>query len=304
MLLPARVISVHAQHGSRIEFFLGWAASQSTPKHLLLTTYACTRVIIARMRLKLAQIEARLQSLVEGSAARLFPNRQQSNNLAYRLVEAMRAGLQPGEDGSPIAPNLYTIVLHPEQASNLLADREGLDGLRHTLSETASQAGVRFSGPLMLQVEGDLQVGPDELLVLAKNSRENLSDTTDMPREDYQIADLSPESVPDAFLIVDGTQIVQIAQPVVNIGRRDDNQLVIDDPRVSRVHAQLRLVRGRFILFDLDSTGGTFVNGERIRQTTLQPGDVISLSGLPIVFGQDGGIGGETESFTPEELNP
>lgn len=256
------------------------------------------------MRLKLAQIEARLQSLIEGSAARLFPNRQQSNNLAYRLVEAMRAGLQPGEDGNPIAPNLYTIVLHPQKASDLLADREGLDLLRQTLRETAGEAGVRFSGPLMLQVEGDLELGPEELLVLAKNSRENLSDTSDMPREDYQMAELAAEPPPDAFLIVDGTQIVQLTQPVVNIGRRDDNQLVIDDPRVSRVHAQLRAVRGRYILFDLDSTGGTFVNGQRIRQTTLQPGDVISLSGLPIVFGQDGAGGGETESFTPEELNP
>jgi pSer/pThr/pTyr-binding forkhead associated (FHA) protein len=74
---------------------------------------------------------------------------------------------------------------------------------------------------------------------------------------------------------------------VVNIGRRPDNHLVIDDARISRLHAQLRLVRGRYMLFDLESTGGTFINGERIRQHTLRPGDVISLAGVPLVYGQD-----------------
>jgi pSer/pThr/pTyr-binding forkhead associated (FHA) protein len=63
--------------------------------------------------------------------------------------------------------------------------------------------------------------------------------------------------------------------------------LVIDDPRVSRNHAQLRAIKGRFVLFDLNSTGGTFVNGQRTSQTVLYPGDVISLAGVALIFGQD-----------------
>ncbi|MGD8457618.1 MAG: FHA domain-containing protein, partial [Anaerolineales bacterium] len=66
-----------------------------------------------------------------------------------------------------------------------------------------------------------------------------------------------------------------------------DNHLVIDDPRVSRTHGQLRAVKGRYMLFDLKSSGGTYVNGERINQVVLHPGDVISLAGVPIVYGQD-----------------
>jgi len=76
-------------------------------------------------------------------------------------------------------------------------------------------------------------------------------------------------------------------EAVVNIGRRLENQLVIDDPRVSRNHAQLRAIKGRFVLFDLNSTGGTFVNGQRTSQTVLYPGDVISLAGVALIFGQD-----------------
>jgi pSer/pThr/pTyr-binding forkhead associated (FHA) protein len=86
---------------------------------------------------------------------------------------------------------------------------------------------------------------------------------------------------------VDGARVYQLKQSVINIGRRLGNHLVIDDPRVSRSHAQLRAINGRFVLFDLDSTGGTFINGQRRHQSILHPGDVISLSGVPLIFGQD-----------------
>jgi pSer/pThr/pTyr-binding forkhead associated (FHA) protein len=62
---------------------------------------------------------------------------------------------------------------------------------------------------------------------------------------------------------------------------------VVDDHRVSRDHAQLRAVRGKYILFDLSSTGGTFVNGQRVNQKTLNPLDVISLAGVALVYGQE-----------------
>lgn len=96
------------------------------------------------------------------------------------------------------------------------------------------------------------------------------------------------EKVPEnSFLIVEGVKIYPLTLPVVNIGRRLDNQLIIDDPRVSRNHAQLRTIKGRFVVFDLNSTGGTFVNGQRTSQSVLYPGDVISLAGVALIFGQD-----------------
>jgi pSer/pThr/pTyr-binding forkhead associated (FHA) protein len=91
----------------------------------------------------------------------------------------------------------------------------------------------------------------------------------------------------NAFFIFNGTQIIPLTKPVINIGRRLDNQVVIDDPRVSRNHAQVRIVKGRFVLFDLNSSGGTFINGQRASQSVLYPGDVVSLAGVTLIFGQD-----------------
>jgi pSer/pThr/pTyr-binding forkhead associated (FHA) protein len=92
---------------------------------------------------------------------------------------------------------------------------------------------------------------------------------------------------PNAFLIGQGGKAHPLDRPLINIGRRLENQLVLDDPRVSRSHAQLRAVKGRFVLFDLNSTGGTFVNGQRISQTVLYPNDLLSFGGVLLTFCQD-----------------
>lgn len=96
-------------------------------------------------------------------------------------------------------------------------------------------------------------------------------------------SDAVPE---DAFVIVDGVKVIPLTQPVINIGRRVENTLVLDDPRVSRTHAQLRSINGRYVLFDLNSTGGSFINGVRVTQSVLYPGDVISLAGVNLIYGQ------------------
>jgi len=63
----------------------------------------------------------------------------------------------------------------------------------------------------------------------------------------------------------------------VAIGRQDTD-LVVEDPEVSRRHAVLRRSDGSVIVEDLDSTNGTFVNGERIRSPiAVGPGDQIRV---------------------------
>ncbi len=65
-------------------------------------------------------------------------------------------------------------------------------------------------------------------------------------------------------------------KPLV-IGRGKDVAGHIDDPRVSRTHCQVQVEGGELVLLDRGSTGGTFVNGEKINQHVLQPGDVIRI---------------------------
>ncbi len=88
------------------------------------------------------------------------------------------------------------------------------------------------------------------------------------------------------FLIVDGSEVVTIDKPVTNNGRKSDNHIVINDEHVSRYHAQIKRIKGRYVILDLNSTVGTSVNGKRIDRKTLKPGDVISLGGVPLIYGE------------------
>jgi len=91
----------------------------------------------------------------------------------------------------------------------------------------------------------------------------------------------------NAILIIEGVIVYSLKESVINIGRKFGNHIIIDDPRISREHAQLRAIQGHFVLFDLDSTGGTFVNGQRTSRIVLYPGDIISLAGVTLIYAQD-----------------
>lgn len=236
-------------------------------------------------KINLAMLESHLQNLIEGSAARLFASAPLPSNLAAHLVQALQDGIRLDEQGEPAAPNLYTLLVCPEQCQALQADPVVQDELTRILQEAGVEYGVRFTSDPVVRIAHSPELLPGELRILATNSQESLA-PTDMielsgEREDDQ------ESLPEAFLIINGTQVFPLGQTVINIGRRPDNQIVITDRRVSRLHAQVRAVKGHFMIFDLDSSGGTWINGERVRQRILHPGDVISLAGVPLVFGQE-----------------
>jgi len=72
---------------------------------------------------------------------------------------------------------------------------------------------------------------------------------------------------------------------VTNIGRdASQNDVVIDEPSVSRQHARIRLEAGRFVLYDLASSNGTFVNGQQIQKQPLLEGDTIRFGNVDFAF--------------------
>jgi len=118
-----------------------------------------------------------------------------------------------------------------------------------------------------------------------------LSDTMHgLPEEEpaRQNTPPSPEAAPLASLLFRSGDFkgrrLPIKVPVVNIGRGDYNDIVIGDPSVSTMHAKLQRREAVWILTDMGSTNGTFVEGERLAGeaplspgTTLRFGDVIAL---------------------------
>jgi pSer/pThr/pTyr-binding forkhead associated (FHA) protein len=238
------------------------------------------------MKLNLDQLEAKLQSLVENQLVGVLPGLTVEDRMIHRLASALKQNIIQQKDESAIAPDLFTLVV-AANSSSLWKEPGTLEVLKNIITQAGKDVGLKFTSQPTITITTDESFAPGEISVVASHKLEPVEDTQGMQNNSNDRSDVS-ENIPDnAFLIIEGVKVHPLTETVINIGRRLENNLVIDDPRVSRNHAQLRAIKGRFVLFDLNSTGGTFVNGQRTSQTVLYPGDVISLAGVALIFGQD-----------------
>ena len=82
---------------------------------------------------------------------------------------------------------------------------------------------------------------------------------------------------PPPYLIRDDGAELRLEGDVLSLGRSPDNHIVVNDKRVSRRHSVLKREGTHYVLEDLDTSNGTFVNNQRIQRHELVQGDVIKL---------------------------
>jgi hypothetical protein len=238
------------------------------------------------MRFQLEQIESRLQAIIE-SSMQILPGGHHQKRLAKLLTEAVNNSLLLAESGSLVSGGVFSIYLHPDSITAWQSVPDVCTHLSKALQETLLEAGIELPFIPTIRFVPDHTLTLDMLRIQTEQNETN-SETAVLSIKKPPVQEQNnSHRTHNAFLIIDGTRILPLKQAVLNIGRRSDNHIVIEDARVSRAHAQLRSIRGKYILFDLNSTGGTFVNGQRITQITLKAGDLISLGGVPLVYGED-----------------
>ena len=75
-----------------------------------------------------------------------------------------------------------------------------------------------------------------------------------------------------------------------------DCDIVIPDPQVSRLHARLDKDQDGWVLLDLESQNGTLVNGVKVREKILAPGDVIRIGDMNLTYEIDEAVSASEES--------
>ena len=76
----------------------------------------------------------------------------------------------------------------------------------------------------------------------------------------------------------------EITAEKTTVGRLEDNQVCISDSSVSSHHAELSLKGDDILVKDLNSTNGTYINGEQIKEATLKPGQTLRFGGIDLRY--------------------
>ena len=248
----------------------------------------------------LSRLERLVQEMVEGSFGRLLGGQLAPQDVAARLMWAMEDSAARRET----AP-AYVLALHPADLAPLLEKDPALDeALADAAWRLGRQAGLALTARPRVQVVGSTAVRRHSVqitpwLLLADEVPDPLEATQVVGRADVGAgADAQALlQAQEAFLIVQGRRLFALDKPLVTLGRRADNDIVLDLPSVSRQHAQIRWRFGQFVLYDVGNRGRTSVNGVAVDEHALRPGDVIALSEATLIYGEGRGLSDTGEAL-------
>ena len=214
----------------------------------------------------LQQFEQRLERMFEGVFAKAFRSGLEPVELGRRLARQMDRDRRVGPSGRRVAPNAFSYRLSPADHERFASFEEALlDELAEAAREHARSEGYAFLGRVQIWLVADPRLLPGSFEL----------DTEVRP---------AAGGMPVGSLIVPGGRRVPLEDETVTVGRQDDCDVVLDDPTVSRHHAEVRRSGDGFEVVDLGSRNGTRVNGLGIARTRLSDGDDLLIGAVPLRF--------------------
>ena len=238
------------------------------------------------MKFTISDIETKLETFFEGKLQSFF-NTNPLILLTDVLIKEFENSIRT-KDGKRIAPNVFNIFIQDKDHFNKDELIEWKIFAHQLITELAHNNSCKLSGPIYLETFFDETI-KNKYMVSATQSTPASGKTINILTKTAPLSDNG--KLPGAFMILWNEEIYKITKNVTNIGQRDDNDLIIDNLRVSRMHAQIRKIKAGYMLFDIDSTSGTKVNGHLIKQHQLVNGDVIEIADVPIIFSCEGNFG-------------
>jgi hypothetical protein len=240
----------------------------------------------------LRNLEAKLEGLFEGTFSRTFKSKVQPVEIARKLAKEMQDNKTVSISRTYV-PNQYIVYLSPDDRQQFEGYEDGVKKeLSDYLLEHARAEGLALLTRPTVEFETDERLSLGEFGIQAMLVRP--------PEEEGAAALQEPEpadfghtmvysidrearrmEAPAAYggkaMLVGGGKRTVLSGSRVTIGRSRDCDVTLDDANVSRRHAELRREGAAWVVADLGSTNGVKVNGHRVHERPLQPGDEIVL---------------------------
>ena len=233
------------------------------------------------------RLEEHLRELFEENLPKIFTGHQPHHTLVDELIQVMRDNVLQDPAGRLYAPDLFIFTVPTDDMIEWQMHRDILAEITQSILETGISVGLSFHKPPKIELLTDIESVRGRFSISAHFSQQNpgLPDTAAMVQQGDD--DDEPTVPENAMLIIGGKTYFLLEKPVVDIGRHSGNDLILTDLQVSRHHAQLRAINNHYVIFDVGSTGGLFLNGKRINQATLHAGDVIRIGSVNLIYNQE-----------------
>jgi hypothetical protein len=247
----------------------------------------------------LRSIENKIAGLVEGTFSRAFRSEVRPVEIARKLAREMEEHKAVSVSRT-IVPNEYRVFLSPRDRDRFAAYEDALaTELAGYLLEHARRERLSLLSRPVIEFETDDRLGLGEFGIQTRvvapdheqqqqppgderSGRTMIYSATGAPAEPLE--QRAPVRRETALLLVGGKRLV-VGSTGVTIGRSRQCDVVLEDPNVSRQHAEIRPRGDSWVLVDLGSTNGSCLNGRRIDQSeALKPGDEIELGTSVIQF--------------------
>jgi len=245
----------------------------------------------------LSQFEEFMERTFEGSARRLFRSQVTPAEITRRLERAMESQQTITVD-RVIVPSFYRAFLNPEDFAAYESFQDDLEKeMANYLRDLARERGFSLLQHPVVDVAPDPAVSRRTIQVVAEMTGVHPGNHQGTPPVEIDTTQVIPPSsgrqgsrAGGGELVMQtaaGPHVFALDVDLATIGRGLNNTIVLEDPRISRQHAQVRWKSRRFLISDLGSTNGTYVNGVPVSaEQVLRQGDIVSLGGLEMVFQQ------------------
>ena len=220
-----------------------------------------------------ARFEKKVEGAVSGAFARAFKGDVQPVEIAARLQRELDAEAKLVSRDKRLVPNEFTVQLSQHDHDKLAPYASTLNAeLATDLQNHAREMGYMFNGPVKIAFELDSSL-PTGRFTIASQAVAGITPRTGRASE--TAINRAP-----LVLEVNGTRH-PLQPPGLVIGRGSEADLRINDPGISRRHAQIRVDAAgpqvQIDIVDLGSTNGIVVNGHRVQQAVLQEGSRIQI---------------------------
>jgi hypothetical protein len=252
----------------------------------------------------LRSLESKIAGLVEGTFSRAFRSEVRPVEIARKLTREMEEHKSFSVSRTYV-PNEYHVYLSPRDRDRFADYEDALaTELAGYLLEYARREKLALLSRPVIEFETDDRLGLGEFGIQtrvvqpAENGPARTPEPAPEPDEQsgrtmvYSTAGRVAEPLEErarsrslsALLLLDGKRVV-VGPTGVALGRSRQCEVVLDDPNVSRRHAEIRPRGGSWVLIDLGSTNGSSLNGRRVENPeVLKPGDEIELGTSTLTF--------------------